>query len=101
MLPLPHYLTSTLTGLQCSNWGLLLKSLNIQTKEFCGNPKTVGETNTITLEEFEAPAATENIKHKPAPSQINIKPHILKPIYFSSYYLIHHVWLSIKNYKAC
>ena len=48
-----------------------------------------------------APASRENIKYSPTPSQVNINPHARGlSTYLTSYYLIHHIWLSHKNYKV-
>ena len=49
-----------------------------------------------------APTATTNSKYNPTPSQVNEHkaPHH-RSAYLTSYYLIHHAWLSIKTCEAC
>ena len=57
------------------------------------------ETNTRTLEGILA-SDTANSKHILIPSQINRKPFALKHYLLQFFYPVHHVWLSIKRYKA-
>ena len=77
--PIPHTLLPHQQGFSMLTVDYSQKTCKAQTLRcFMGNPKKTRETKTRTLEEIEkplTPTARVNIKHSPASSQINIKPH--------------------------